>query len=117
MITGIGVVSPFGVGRERFWDHISGGCSGTRAITEFDASEWAAASPRRAAGEIADVPPIEGDDIWTSAIAPIRKRIAGGAGRRHRGARSSARRGAAHAEPQAGVIVGSGGGGIDVGER
>ena len=38
-ITGIGVVSPFGVGRERFWEHIARGCSGTRAITEFDASD------------------------------------------------------------------------------
>src|SRR6187399_477062 len=35
-ITGIGVVSPFGVGREVFWDHVSRGISGTRAITEFD---------------------------------------------------------------------------------
>ena len=35
-ITGIGVVSPFGVGRERFWDHISRGVSGTRVITEFE---------------------------------------------------------------------------------
>ncbi len=38
VITGIGVVSPFGVGRDRFWQAISRGCSGTRAITEFDAS-------------------------------------------------------------------------------
>ena len=37
-ITGIGVVSPFGVGREVFWTHISSGASGTRAITDFDAS-------------------------------------------------------------------------------
>ena len=38
VITGIGVVSPFGVGRERFWRCISAGCSGTRAITDFDVS-------------------------------------------------------------------------------
>ena len=41
VMTGIGVVSPFGVGRERFWERISGGCSGTRAITDFDASAFA----------------------------------------------------------------------------
>ena len=39
VITGIGVVSPFGVGRERFWEHVSRGCSGTRTITDFDASD------------------------------------------------------------------------------
>ena len=40
VITGIGVVSPFGVGRERFWEHVRSGCSGTRAITDFDASDF-----------------------------------------------------------------------------
>jgi 3-oxoacyl-(acyl-carrier-protein) synthase len=39
-ITGIGVVSTFGVGRETFWDNVSRGVSGTRAITEFDASRY-----------------------------------------------------------------------------
>jgi 3-oxoacyl-(acyl-carrier-protein) synthase len=37
VISGIGVVSPYGVGRERFWTYVSRGCSATRAITEFDA--------------------------------------------------------------------------------
>jgi 3-oxoacyl-(acyl-carrier-protein) synthase len=36
-ITGIGVVSPFGVGRDCFWRQVSQGRSGTRAITDFDA--------------------------------------------------------------------------------
>src|SRR4051812_32431183 len=40
VITGIGVVSPFGVGREQFWEHISHGCSATRAITHFDVSSY-----------------------------------------------------------------------------
>ena len=39
-ITGIGVVSPFGVGRERYWDHVTRGVSGTRTIDEFDASPF-----------------------------------------------------------------------------
>ena len=39
-ITGIGVVSPFGVGRDRFWQNVRRGCSGTRAITDFDASPF-----------------------------------------------------------------------------
>src|SRR6266540_6734390 len=37
-ITGIGVVSPFGVGRDCFWRHVRSGCSATRAIVDFDAS-------------------------------------------------------------------------------
>ena len=41
VITGIGVVSPFGVGRERFWECVRRGCSGTRAITDFDAEPFA----------------------------------------------------------------------------
>src|SRR4051812_13279908 len=65
VITGIGVVSPFGIGRERFWECVSSGSSGTRAITEFDASEFtcrvAAAVPSVTAD---DVPSFEGEDIW-----------------------------------------------------
>ena len=40
VITGIGVVSPFGVGRERYWDHVSRGCSGISSITQFDVSDY-----------------------------------------------------------------------------
>src|SRR5215208_2055853 len=39
-ITGIGVVSPFGVGRDCFWRHVRSGCSATRAIADFDASPY-----------------------------------------------------------------------------
>ena len=51
-ITGIGVVSAFGAGREAFWDAIRLGRSGTRAITDFDASTY----PCRVA---APAPPID----------------------------------------------------------
>ena len=63
VITGIGVVSPFGVGRELFWDRVSHGNSGIRAITEFDASRLAnrvsasvPAEALRAAGVETDEP-------------------------------------------------------------
>ncbi|MGE5813503.1 MAG: beta-ketoacyl synthase N-terminal-like domain-containing protein, partial [Acidobacteriota bacterium] len=59
-ITGIGVVSPFGLGRERFWEHVSRGCSGVRAITEFDASQF----PCRVA---APVPPVNAADVFAVA--------------------------------------------------
>ena len=75
VITGIGVVSPFGVGRERFWEHISRGCSGTRAITEFDASEFACRVAAPVSGvTIDDVPAIDGDDIWDEAYRADPKR-------------------------------------------
>src|SRR5213594_2463929 len=119
VITGIGVVSPFGVGRERFWDAVSRGCSGTRAITEFDASEFACrvAAP---VGHITvdDVPPIDGDDIWDEGYRADPKRYARTALIGVIAAREAwADAGLRAAEPNAGVVVGSGGGGIDVGER
>jgi 3-oxoacyl-[acyl-carrier-protein] synthase II len=48
-ITGIGVVSAFGAGRDPFWQAIRCGKSGTRAITEFDVSTY----PCRVAGTAA----------------------------------------------------------------
>ena len=119
VITGIGVVSPFGVGRERFWDGISRGCSGTRAITQFDASEF---SCRVAAtvGDVGidDVPPLDGDDIWDPAYRADPKRYSRAALFGVIAAREAwADAGLRIGEPNAGVIVGSGGGGIDVGER
>src|SRR5947208_11640784 len=76
VITGIGVVSPFGVGRERFWEHVTRGCSGTRTITEFDASDFACRVAAPVTGvTIDDVPVLDGDDIWTRRTAPIRNVI------------------------------------------
>jgi 3-oxoacyl-[acyl-carrier-protein] synthase II len=119
VITGIGIVSPFGIGRERFWDCISRGCSGTRAITAFDASEFACrvAAPLADIG-IDDVPPMEGEDVWDSDYRADPKRysraaLAGVIAAREAWTDAGLRLG----EPDAGVVIGSGGGGIDVGER
>jgi 3-oxoacyl-[acyl-carrier-protein] synthase II len=122
-ITGMGVVSPFGVGRDVFWRSVSGGVSGIRAITEFDTSHMAC----RVA---ASVP----EDALAAAAgnghgAPV------SSGNGHEG-RADPRRyakvsriavlaaqeafrdaGLAPGDPDVGVIVGSGAGGIDVAER
>ena len=117
-ITGIGVVSAFGTGREAYWDAIRCGRSGTRAITEFDASTY----PCKVA---APVPPVD-----ISSAMPVDGELG------PRETRADPRRysraalfgvlaareawndaGLSFAEPNAGVIIGSGGGGIDVGER
>ena len=117
VISGIGVVSCFGVGRDRFWDHVRRGATGTRTITEFDVSTF----PCQVA---APVPVVTIDDA---------QRLAGENG--HGAGRADPRRysraallgviaareawndaGLRSAEPGAGVLIGSGGGGIDVGE-
>lgn len=119
VISGIGVVSPFGVGRERFWEHVSRGCSGTRAITDFDASDFACRVAAPVSGvTIDDVPPIEGDDLWDPGYRADPKRYSRAALIAVIAAREAWRD--AHlriGEPGAGVVIGSGGGGIDVGER
>jgi 3-oxoacyl-[acyl-carrier-protein] synthase II len=121
-ITGIGVVSPYGVGRERFWQHVRSGCSATRAITDFDASPFACTVA-------APVPPVSID-----AAVTIDRRSA--AARAERNGRPDPRRysrasliaviaaseawadaGLSLGESGAGVLVGSGAGGIDVAER
>src|SRR5436190_5578864 len=119
VISGIGVVSPFGSGRERFWEHVSRGCSGTRAITEFDASEFACrvAAPVTQV-TIDDVPALDGDDIWDPAYRADPKRYSRAALIGVIAAREAwADAGLRIGEPNAGVVIGSGGGGIDVGER
>ena len=125
VITGIGVVSPFGVGRDRFWTQVRDGRSGTREITGFDAS----ASASRV---VAAVPPVSIDDV------PVPEESGSGSDNRH-GARTSradprryskasligvlaAREAWCDAklrryESGAGVLVGSGAGGIDVAEQ
>jgi 3-oxoacyl-[acyl-carrier-protein] synthase II len=120
-ITGIGVVSPYGVGRERFWAGITRGCSATRAITAFDATPF----PCQVA---APIPP----GFSIDDASPVDARAGAGNGhgrpdpRRYSRASLIAVLAATEAwadaglrlnEPGAGVIVGSGAGGIDVAER
>ena len=124
VISGIGVVSPYGVGRERFWSCVSRGCSATRAITDFDASAF----PCSVAAPVPSTVSID-DAIVLEARA-------GGAGGDERAGRPDPRRysrasliavvaateawhdaGLRPNEPGAGVLVGSGAGGIDVAER
>src|SRR5688572_21221913 len=117
-ITGIGVVSAFGAGREKYWDAIKSGQSGTRAITEFDVSTY----PCRVAA------PVTGVDISSAAAldGELGPRETRADPRRYSRAALfgvvAAREawndaGLSFAQPNAGVIIGSGGGGIDIGER
>jgi 3-oxoacyl-[acyl-carrier-protein] synthase II len=134
-ITGIGVISTFGVGREAYWDHIRRGVSGTRSITEFDATPYpcrvAAAVPPvtiASAQPLAGEPP--GDGRWNGHGHGNGNGDGNGNG--HADPKRYSRAalfgvlaareawndaGLAMGEPNAGVIIGTGGGGIDVGER
>jgi 3-oxoacyl-[acyl-carrier-protein] synthase II len=118
VISGIGVVSTFGVGRECFWENVRRGVSGTRAVTEFDVSSY----PCQVA---APVPPLtidhaqpldgEHENGHESRADPKRYSRAALLGViAAREAWNDA--GLRVDEPGAGVIIGSGGGGIDVGE-
>ena len=119
VITGIGIVSPFGVGRERFWECVSRGCSGARAITDFDASDFACRVAAPVSNVTIDhVPPMDGDDIWDADYRADPKRYSRAALIGVIAAREAwIDAGLRIAEPNAGVVIGSGGGGIDVGER
>jgi 3-oxoacyl-[acyl-carrier-protein] synthase II len=117
VISGIGVVSPFGVGRERYWCNLARGASGTKAITQFDVSTY----PCQVAAwvppvSIDDAPALEGDDEQDGRADPRRYSRAALFG--VIAAREAWRdAGLAAGQPNAGVLIGSGGGGIDVGER
>src|SRR3954465_123524 len=119
VITGIGAVSPFGIGRECFWSHVSRGCSGTRAISDFDASPFAC----RVAAPVPpvtpqDIPVIEGDSPDDDGYRADPKRYSRTALVAVIAAREAWQEaGLPAGEPEAGVVIGSGGGGIDVGEK
>lgn len=50
-VTGIGLVSPSGIGKRQFWSNIKSGRSFIKEITRFDASKY----PSRIAGQIDDL--------------------------------------------------------------
>ncbi len=54
VITGLGIISPVGTGRDAFWESLREGRTGFRPISLFDASPF----PVRMAGEIPDFDPI-----------------------------------------------------------
>ena len=39
-VTGIGAVTPIGIGRERLWDGLRAQRSAVRTVTRFDPSRW-----------------------------------------------------------------------------
>jgi len=62
VITGLGVVSPLGIGREAFWEAVQQGRSGAGPVTRFDASSF----PTRIAAEVKEFNPLNYMDKKTA---------------------------------------------------
>ena len=121
VISGLGVVSPYGLGRERFWSSVSRGCSATRAITDFDPSAFPCqvAAPVPAGLSMEDALPLDGRaDGGEAAGRPDPRRYSRASLIAVLAATEAwADAGLRRNEPGAGVLVGSGAGGIDIAER
>jgi nodulation protein E len=63
-VTGLGVVSPLGIGIDAFWERLSQGISGVRRITRFDPSSFQA----QAAAEVSEFDPVRFFDETTSEM-------------------------------------------------
>lgn len=55
VVTGIGVVSPIGIGKKAFWNSLVEGRSGSRKISSFDATTY----PTQVAGEVPNFEPTD----------------------------------------------------------
>ena len=65
VITGLGPVSPVGIGKDEFWDSLINGRSGITEITRFDTSAY----PTKIAGEVKDFRPLDFMTKKTAASA------------------------------------------------
>ena len=54
-VTGIGVVSPIGIGKDRFWESLAAGRGGVGRITRFDITGW----DTQIAAEVRDFDPLQ----------------------------------------------------------
>ena len=55
VITGLGAITPFGIGKDAFWEGLMEGKNGIGKITRFDASEYGA----QIAGEVKGFEPTD----------------------------------------------------------
>lgn len=114
VITGIGIASPYGIGKAAFFDGIAGGLSGLAGITLFEANGLKS----RVVGEVKGLDPLAILDAREAARVPRIVPLALTASREafeDAGIRTSELDDEGRREIQ--VIVGTGAGGIDFAER
>jgi len=114
VITGVGAISPNGIGREKYFDSIARGVSGVRTIRSFDPSSVSS----RIAGEVLDFDPGQWVDPKSlkhvSRVVPLAIAAADEA---LRDAALDPRALDLETRRRIGVMLGSGGGAIEFSER
>src|SRR5438105_2633245 len=113
VISGIGVLSPNGIGRETYFDALASGRSGIRAITQFDASSL----PCRVAGEIDFNPTAWVDAKNIRHVARVVPMALAATDEALRDARLDPSAVDLETRRGIGVMLGSGGGAIEFSER
>jgi len=113
VITGIGVLSPNGIGREKYFEALAGGRSGIRAITQFDASSL----PCRVAGEVDFDPHVWVDPKNIRHVARVVPMAIAATAEALSDARLDVTRLDLETKRAIGVMLGSGGGAVEFSER
>jgi 3-oxoacyl-[acyl-carrier-protein] synthase II len=113
VISGIGVLSPNGIGRENYFEAIAGGRSGIRAITQFDASNL----PCRIAGEVDFDPAAWVDAKNLRHVSRVVPMAIAATDEALRDAQLDPRSLDIQTRRNIGVMLGSGGGAVEFSER
>jgi len=111
VVTGLGVISPIGNSVEEFWNNLKEGVSGIDKLTRFDASEFST----KIAGEVKNFDPLKYIDKKESRRLDLTEQYAIATSQQ---AFDDAQLGSDSLDlERAGVVVGSGIGGIDTFEK
>ncbi|HEX9984780.1 MAG TPA: beta-ketoacyl synthase N-terminal-like domain-containing protein, partial [Thermoanaerobaculia bacterium] len=113
VITGIGALSPNGVGREAYFASLAAGRSGVRRITRFDADSL----PCRIAGEVDFDPSLWVDPQNMKHVSRVVPMVIAAADEALRDACLDPRAVDLETRRTIGVMLGSGGGAVEFSER